>query len=50
MFTPAIADQLRAKGFDVVAVAAEPHLRSLSDPELHRWSREQGRRVVTENV
>ncbi|MGH9115722.1 MAG: DUF5615 family PIN-like protein [Acidimicrobiales bacterium] len=50
MFSPAIAQQLRDKGYDVLAVAADPALRALDDAELYEWARSHGRRVVTENV
>lgn len=50
MFSPAIAEQLRTKGFDVLAVSAEPTLRALDDAELYEWAGANGRRVVTENV
>src|SRR5579884_4221554 len=50
MFSPVIAQQLRDKGYDVVAVAADPALRSLDDVELYEWARRNGRRVVTENA
>ena len=50
MFSPAIAVQLRRRHHDVVAVAAEPALRSMTDGELLGWSVTQRRRIVTENV
>lgn len=50
MFSPAIAAQLRARGHDVIAVAAEPTLRALSDAELYAWAGSNGRRLVTENA
>ena len=50
MFAPAIAAQLRKRGFDVVAVADDPQLRSMSDSELYQWAAEQDRQIVTENV
>lgn len=50
MFSPAIAVQLRRRHHDVVAVAAEPALRSMTDGELLAWSVTQRRRIVTENV
>jgi hypothetical protein len=50
MFSPTIAARLQALGRDVVAVAADPELRSLTDPELMAWASEHGRRIVTENV
>lgn len=50
MFSPAVAQQLRDKGHDVLAVAAEPALRALDDAELYEWARLHRRRVVTENA
>lgn len=50
MFSPVIAQQLREKGHDVLAVAADPRLRALDDGELYEWARSSGRRLVTENA
>ncbi len=50
IFSPSIAAELRRRGHDVTAVAAEPQLRSMSDPELYAWATAGGRRIVTENV
>jgi hypothetical protein len=50
MFSPVMAKQLRERGHDVVAVADDPQLRAITDPELLRWAIEHGRRIVTENV
>lgn len=51
MFAPAIAEELRQRGHDVViAVAADATLRSMADEELLAWAAEHSRRVVTENV
>jgi hypothetical protein len=50
MFPPVIAKQLRDRGHDVVAVAADPQLRAMTDPELLAWAGEHRRRIVTENV
>lgn len=50
MFPPAIADELRRRGHDVIAVAADPQLRAKSDPELFAWAAQQKRRLVTENA
>jgi len=47
---PALLPSLRRRGHDVTAVAAEPQLRSMSDPELYAWATAGGRRIVTENV
>lgn len=50
MFSPALAEALRADGFDVLAVAGHPLLATASDPQLAAWARENERRIVTENV
>lgn len=50
MFSPAIARELRGRNHDVIAVAEDPQLRALTDPEQLTWASEHGRRIVTENV
>jgi Domain of unknown function (DUF5615) len=50
MFSPSIAAELRRRGHDVLAVAAEPQLRSMTDTELYLWATKEGRRIVSENV
>jgi hypothetical protein len=50
MFSPALAEALRADGFDVLAVAGHPLLATAADPQLAAWCRENNRRIVTENV
>lgn len=50
MFSPRIAEELRSRGHDVVALVADPELRALSDTEVYEWAGGQQRRVVTENV
>jgi hypothetical protein len=50
MFSPTIAERLLAKGYDVLAVAAEPGLRAMGDAELFEWACSKGRRLVTENA
>lgn len=44
-----IAEALRSRGHDVVAVVSEAHLRSQFDANLFRWAAVAGRRIVTEN-
>ncbi|MGF1662869.1 MAG: DUF5615 family PIN-like protein [Kineosporiaceae bacterium] len=44
-----IAEALRSRDHDVVAVMSEPHLRSQSAAHLFRWAAAAGRRIVTEN-
>jgi hypothetical protein len=50
MFSPAIAAELRRRGHDVIALAADPELRSMTDIELYVWATAEHRRIVTENV
>ena len=50
MYPSAIAEQLRRRGHDVVAVTERPELRSLSDNALFAVAQEERRAVVTENV
>lgn len=50
MFSPGIAAELRRRGHDVIAVAADPQLRSMTDTEIYAWASGERRRIVTENV
>lgn len=50
MHAPGIADILVAESFDVVAVAAQPGLRGMSDENLLSHATMQERAIVTENV
>jgi uncharacterized protein DUF5615 len=50
MYPPRLAVQLRADGYDVVAVVELPRLVSRTDAEVARWARESDRVLVTENV
>lgn len=50
MFSPLLAERLRALGHDVLSVAQEPGLRGRTDRELYEWAGADVRRVVTENV
>lgn len=45
-----IAQTLRDKGHDVLAVVALPELRGGSDETVYRFATENNRRVVTENI
>lgn len=49
-YSPEIAEQLRRRGHDVVAVGEEPALRGLADEIHFATSPEQRRAIVTENV
>jgi hypothetical protein len=50
MLAPIVAEALRDKGYDVVAVAAEPGLRAMTDDEVYSWAASHGRCLVTENI
>lgn len=50
MHAPRIADSLSDESFDVLAVAAQPGLRGMSDEELLSYATTSRRVVVTENV
>lgn len=44
-----VAERLRARGHDVVAVTADVSLRGLSDPEIFSFAQGQKRALVTYN-
>lgn len=44
-----VAERLRAQGHDVIATAALPELRGLSDPDLFETAQAQERAIVTYN-
>lgn len=50
MFPARIARELRAEGYDVIAVQEDSQLRELSDPALFAAAQRLERCVVTENV
>ncbi len=50
MHAPSIADALTGDSFDVVAVAAEPELRGISDEDLLAHAATETRVLITENV
>ena len=50
MFTHALAEQLRARGHDVVAVTEREDLRGLEDDELLTTAHQEGLAIVTENA
>ena len=50
MFSPAIAAELREIGYDVIAIADRPDLRSKSDEEVFAWASAERRWLLTENV
>ena len=50
MWAPAIAEALRDRGHEVVAVAERPDLRGLPDEAIFDAAQAEGRVIVTENV
>jgi hypothetical protein len=50
MYPKRIAEGLRARGRDTVAVVELPDLRNSSDPDVFAAAQREGRTVVTENV
>lgn len=50
MYPKAIADGLRARGHDAVAVVERAELRNISDTEVFAAAQRERRSVVTENV
>jgi Domain of unknown function (DUF5615) len=50
MFSDAIAQQLRAKGYDVVSVVAYPALVGLPDDQILAYATAEGRALVTANI
>jgi hypothetical protein len=50
MFSPAIAEELRGLGHDVIAVADHADLRAKSDEEIFAWASAEKRWLLTENV
>lgn len=50
MHAPGVAVQLTGEGFDVVAVADQPDLRSMADEELLAYAATERRALVTDNV
>jgi nucleoside-diphosphate-sugar epimerase len=50
MFSGAIAEQLRAKGHDVIAVVADPALIGLPDDQILAHAADTGRALVTANI
>ena len=50
MWAPAIAEALRDRGHDVVAVAERHDLRGMPDAAIFEAALAEGRMIVTENV
>lgn len=49
-FSHRVAEQLRKRGCDVIAVVEQVELREMCDDDLVRWANEKSRAIVTENV
>jgi predicted nuclease of predicted toxin-antitoxin system len=50
MIGPRVAQELRNRGLDVVAVAERTDLRALPDDAVLDFARDEGRAVVTRNI
>ncbi len=50
MFSDDIAQQLRAKGYDVISVVADPALVGLPDDQVLAYATTEGRALVTANI
>jgi hypothetical protein len=50
MFSEDIARQLRAKGYDVISVVADPALVGLPDEQVLAFAAAEGRALVTANI
>jgi predicted nuclease of predicted toxin-antitoxin system len=50
MFSDTIAQQLRTKGYDVIAVVAHPSLVALPDDQILAYAATEGRILVTANI
>lgn len=50
MYPHVIAEQLRARGFDVLAVSERKEWRSMADPAIFDLCQSEGRAIVTENI
>ena len=50
MFSDSIAQQLRAKGHDVISVAADPAVVGLPDDQVLAFAAGEGRALVTANI
>jgi predicted nuclease of predicted toxin-antitoxin system len=49
MYTAAVAEQLRQRDHDVIAVAERAEMRGTPDEDLLAWARTEDRALVTDN-
>lgn len=50
MFSDSIAGQLRARGYDVISIVADPALVALPDDQVLAFAASEGRTLVTANI
>lgn len=50
MHHPKVAEELRNRGYDVIAVADTVELRGYTDEQLCSWAAEHQRWIVTESI
>ena len=50
MWSPEIAQQLRQRGYNVIAIAEETTLRGMSDRAVFELAQREGYAIVTDNV
>jgi hypothetical protein len=50
MLSPAIAEGLRARGHDAVAIKESPEWQALADPDVISLARREQRAIVTNNL
>jgi hypothetical protein len=50
MFSPALAKDLRGRGYDAVAIAADPQFAGMTDEQVLGLATTEDRCVLTENV
>ena len=50
MWSPEIAEQLRQRGYDVIAVAGQSTFRGMSDRAVFELAQREGYAIVTDNV
>jgi hypothetical protein len=50
MYPRSIAEQLRRRGHDAIAITERSELRSLTDPDVFTVAQQERRAVMTENI